>query len=366
MTGSADAVAPPKLRVCIVAPSLDILGGQAVAARRLLERLEGEPALEMSFLPVNPRLPGVLRRLQRIKYVRTLVTSIAYVATLLARARRYDVLHVFSASYWSFLLAPTPAILIGRLLGCRIILNYRSGEAEDHLIRWGPVVMPILRAAHRIVVPSEYLVGVFGRYGLPAVSIHNFVELERIPYRERRPLRPVILSNRNFEPLYNVEAVLEAFRTVQDAHPDAALVVAGDGSRRAQLHGLAAELGLRNVTFTGPVPPDAMPALYDGADLYVNASVIDNMPQSILEAYAAGTPVVTSDAGGIPFIVRDGVTGVLVPSGNSAALAAGMLGLLADPERARRLAAAGREQCLTTYAWAAVAREWDRVYRGAT
>lgn len=365
MSTAAERSPSRRLRVCIVAPSLDILGGQAVAARRLLERLETEPGLEMGFLPVNPRLPGPLRALQRIKYVRTIVTSIAYIASLLANARRYDVLHVFSASYWSFLLAPAPAMLIGRALGRRVILNYRSGEAEDHLIRWGPIVMPILRAAHLIVVPSDYLVGVFGRFGFHARAIHNFVEIERIAYRERRPLRPVLLSNRNFEPLYNVEAILRAFRRVQDVHPDAGLTVAGDGSLRARLHALAAELGLRNVTFTGAVAPGDMPGLYDRADLYVNASVIDNMPQSILEAYAAGTPVVSSDAGGIPFIVRHGVTGVLVPAGDSAALAAGILELLADPDRARGLAAAGREQCVTTYAWSAVAREWDRAYRGA-
>ena len=179
-----------RLRVCIVAPSLDILGGQAVAATRLLERLETVQSLEMSFLPVNPRLPGVLRRLQRIKYVRTIVTSIAYVAALLRHVPRHDVLHVFSASYWSFLLAPAPAIVIGRLFRRRVILNYRSGEAEDHLIRWGPVVFPLLRMADAIVVPSRYLVGVFGKYGVPATVIHNFVELERIPYRRRTVLRP--------------------------------------------------------------------------------------------------------------------------------------------------------------------------------
>lgn len=353
-----------RVRVCIVAPSLDILGGQAVAAQRLLERLREEPALDMDFLPVNPRLPGPLRALQRIKYVRTIVTSIAYVSSLLARAWRYDVLHIFSASYWSFLLAPAPAILIGRLFGRRVILNYRSGEAEDHLTRWRAVALPILRAAHRIVVPSGYLVDVFAKFGLEAVAIHNFVELERIPYRERFPLQPKLLSNRNFEALYNVEAVLRAFALVQQEFPDAALIVAGHGNQRQRLVGLAAELGLRNTEFTGAIRPPDMPSLYDRADIYVNASLIDNMPQSILEGFAAGTPVVTSDAGGIPFVVDQGVTGVMVPAGDADALAAGVIALLRDPERALRLSRAARDTCLRTYAWEAVASEWKRIYRG--
>ncbi len=86
-----------RVRVLIVAPSLGILGGQAVQAARLLARFQTEPSLEVAFLPINPRLPAPLGRLQNIKYVRTVVTSIAYVASLLARVRRYDVIHVFSA-----------------------------------------------------------------------------------------------------------------------------------------------------------------------------------------------------------------------------------------------------------------------------
>jgi hypothetical protein len=74
-----------KLRVLIVAPSFDILGGQSVQAARLLDRLRQEPSLQAELLPINPRLPGVLVYLQRIKYVRTIVTSIAYVVSLLLR-----------------------------------------------------------------------------------------------------------------------------------------------------------------------------------------------------------------------------------------------------------------------------------------
>src|SRR5207253_3449426 len=103
------------LRVLIVAPSFDILGGQAVQAARLMESLRLETSVEVGFLPINPRLPGVLRKLQAIKYLRTIVTSLLYCATLLARVRKYDVIHIFSASYFSFLLAPTPALLVARI-----------------------------------------------------------------------------------------------------------------------------------------------------------------------------------------------------------------------------------------------------------
>ena len=136
--GKGEATSAPRanlLKVLIVAPSLDILGGQAVQASRLLARLSKEPGISVSFLPHNPRLPAPFNKLQSIKYVRTIVTSFLYLALLLARVRKYDCIHIFSASYLSFLLAPTPAILIAKLYGKRVVLNYRSGEAADHLKR---------------------------------------------------------------------------------------------------------------------------------------------------------------------------------------------------------------------------------------
>jgi glycosyltransferase involved in cell wall biosynthesis len=349
------------LRVLIVAPSLDILGGQAVQAARLLARLKEEPSIDVSFLPVNPRLPGPLRKLQAIKYVRTIVTSLLYWALLLARVRNYDVIHVFSASYFSFVLAPTPAILVAKLYGKRIVLNYRSGQAEDHLERWRRTALPTIRLVDEIAVPSNYLVEVFARFEFVARPIFNFVETERFCFRERRNLRPVFLSNRNLEPLYNVGCVLRAFAIIQQRFPEARLVVAGDGSQRAELETLARELTLRNVEFIGRVAPDRMHQLAGAADIYLNGSNIDNMPGSIIEAFASGLPVVTTDAGGIPYIVSNEETGLLVHRGDFEAMAAAALRLLEDNAFAWRLASRAREQC-DKYRWVAVKSDWVQLY----
>src|SRR6266480_3274578 len=222
------------LRVLIVGPSLDILGGQAVQAARLRSRLGQEPSLAPGFLPINPRLPGFLRKLQAIKYVRTAVTSIWYLAALLVRVHKYDVIHIFSASYFSFVLAPTPAILIAKLSGRKIVLNYHSGEAQDHLARW-PSAIAIIRLADEIVVPSEYLVRVFARCGLRARAIYNTIETEAFRFRRRDLLGPAFLSNRNFESQYGVGCVLRAFAIIQKHFPEASLIVAGDGSQRRTL-----------------------------------------------------------------------------------------------------------------------------------
>jgi L-malate glycosyltransferase len=349
------------MRVLIVAPSLDILGGQAVMARRLLEGFSREPTLDVSLLPINPRLPWLLGKLQAIKYVRTIVTSIVYCAMLLWRVRAYDVIHVFSASYWSFLLAPAPAILVSRFYRKKVLLNYHSGEAEDHLEHWRLTALPIMRLADKIVVPSGYLVDVFRRFGLWAEAVPNTIDLTRFAFRERGPLRPVVLSNRNFEAHYNVECVLRAFALIQKEMPEARLIVAGDGSRRPNLHALAVELGLKDVEFAGQVAQEKMPELYQRADIFINASDIDNMPVSHIEAFACGLPVVTTDAGGIPYMVAHGRNGLMVSRGDHKGLAAGVLQLLNDRELAARLIRTGQTDC-QQYTWTAVRGGWLKVY----
>ena len=363
MSDSSSAHAAHPIRVCLVAPSLSILGGQAVAAQRLLERLRAVPELEVGFLPHDPRTNALLRLLQRVKYVRTVATTIAYVASLFRRLPDYDVVHVFSASYWSFLLAPTPAILIGKALGKRVIVNYRSGEAEDHLRRWRRSAVPTLRRADAVVTPSGYLVDVFSRFGIGAESIANFVDPDAVRFRERTQLRPVFLSNRNFQALYNVPCVLRAFATIQGRFPDARLIVVGDGPERGHVHQTARELALRNVEFVGPVRPDEMGRWYDAADVYLNASDIDNMPNSIIEAFACGLPVVTSRAGGIPYVVEHERNGLMVACGDHEALAAAALRLLNDPSLARRLIAEGLRDVAGQYTWDAVRERWTRLYQ---
>jgi glycosyltransferase involved in cell wall biosynthesis len=351
-----------KLRILIVAASLDILGGQAVQAERLVRHLQKVSSVEVSFLPINPRLPGKLRKLQSIKYVRTLTTSILYSLNLLREVRKYDVIHIFSASYLSFLIAPTPAILAARLYGKKIVLNYHSGEAEDHLRQWRRSTIPILNLADRIVVPSEYLVRVFKSFGIKASAIFNIIELDRFPFRERLVLRPIFLSNRNLEPHYGVDCVLRAFALIQQRVPDAALTVVGNGSQRPALEKLKNELKLKNTLFTGQIEHDQINQQYSNADVFLNGSRIDNQPLSILEAFACGLPVLTTDAGGIPFVVTDGETGFVVPVDDCAALADRALKLLSESGTAATIARQARAECIK-YTWKVVCDQWLQLYR---
>jgi glycosyltransferase involved in cell wall biosynthesis len=220
-----------------------------------------------------------------------------------------------------------------------------------------------LQRADAVATPSGYLVDVFARFGVRAESIANFVDPDAVRYRRRDRLQPVFLSNRNFQSLYNVPCVLRAFALVQQQLPAARLIVVGDGPERARVHAVAAELALRNVDFIGAVQPAEMSRWYDEADIYLNASDIDNMPNSIIESFACGLPVVTTRAGGIPYVVEHERNGLLVDCGDHTALAAAALQLIDEPALARRLIGEGLSDVKRLYTWEAVGDGWAALYR---
>ncbi len=357
-----DHSAPPsesRRTIAMVGPSLDVPGGQSIQAAALTAGLRDEGS-RVLFLATNPRFPLGLRWLRRVPLARTVLNQALY-AWSLRHLRRVDVVHVFSASYWSFLLAPAPAMLLARALGKRVVLNYHSGQADDHLRKWAALVHPWMRLAHQIVVPSDHLQKIFLDHGYRARVVPNIVDTSRFAYRDRQPLRPRLLSTRTLEPDYQVHVVMDAFARIQAVRADATLVIAGSGSEEARLRRMAE--GLEGVTFVGRVRPERVPELCASADLFLNASIVDNQPLSLLEAFGSGLPVVTTPTGGIAAMVRQGECGVIVPPADAAAMAVAVLALLSDDERAHRLARNAREVA-ERHSWPRVRELWHEVYAG--
>jgi len=349
------------LSVAIVAPSRRILGGQAIQAERLLANWRDDPQVRAWLVPVNPEPPRLLRPLARIKYVRTVLTQLSYWPLLFRDLRRADVVHVFSASYASFLLAPLPAVLVARLLGKPVVMNYRSGEAPDHLRR-SAIARAVLGQVDVNVVPSAFLEEVFAEFGLKARVVPNIVDLDRFAFRSRVPIRPRILSTRNFEGLYNVECTLRAFQLVQRRFPDATLTLVGSGRREGSLMRLASDLSLINVQFVGAIAPQEMWRYYADADIYLQTPDIDNMPASVLEAFASGCVVVSTDAGGVPAVVTEGANGFMVSCGDAAGAAERVIEVVENPEVAGRVTQAARAAC-ERYRWSSVRPLWVSVYQ---
>ena len=344
----------------VAAGSASAPGGQSVQADLLVRRLR-EAGHEAELIPIDPAFPAGLGWVRRIPWVRTVLNQLLYLPSLM-RLRRADVAQIFSASYASFFLAPVPAIAAAKLFGRRVVLNYHSGEADDHLSRHGAWAASWLRRADALVVPSPWLREVFAKHGHDALVIPNAVDLSRFTFRSRAD-RPVhLLCTRNLEPIYRVDVVLRAFSRLRKQGRSVTLTIAGSGSREEELRRLALQEGVA-VRFAGSVSPSAMPRLYEEADLFLNASVVDNQPMSILEAFASGTPVVTTGAGGIPALVSHEQTGLLVPENDPESMAQAVARLIDDPALGQRLARQARELALR-HAWSRVGPAWMQVLSG--
>lgn len=363
MTGKAEpskSNPAKRLKVAIVAPSLRYVGGQSVQADLLLRHWQNDPDIDITLIEVDPPLPRSLAWAEAIPGLRTVLREPIYFWHLWRGLKGVDIAHIFSASYWSFLLAPAPASWFARKRGSKTLINYHSGEARDHLQRFRSAKC-VLSRVDKIVVPSGYLVDVFREFGLPATPVPNIVDLSQFQYRARTPLRPHLVCTRGFSPYYSVDVVVRAFAEVKKEYPEAQLDLVGGGPLEDSIRKLVTDLNLSGVNFTGVASRQEIGKFYDRAEIFINASWLDNMPLSVIEAFAAGTPVVTTSPECMPYLVEHQRTGLLSQVGDEKALAANVIRLLRDPALATSLAQNARNEA-RKYTWEAVREQWAKTY----
>ncbi len=348
-------------RVAMVAPSLRYVGGQSVQADLLLRGWSNDKEVEVQFIPIDPEFPFPLKWMERIPLVRTAIRQPIYLFQLWRGLKDADIAHIFSASYWSFLLAPAPACWVAQLRGKKVLIHYHSGEARDHLQRF-PDAKPALKKADQLVVPSRYLVEVLGEFGLQATAIPNIVDGEQFSFRMRRPLHPHLICTRGFHPYYCVHTVVRAFAEVCKAYPEAKLDLVGGGPLEAEIRALVRDLKQKGVRFIGVAAYEDIARYYDQAEIFINASRLDNMPVSILEAFACGLPVVSTDPEGMRHLVEHERTGLLSPVGDAQALAENVIRVLSDGVLAERLIVNAQRE-MERYSWPAVRAQWLEVYQ---
>jgi glycosyltransferase involved in cell wall biosynthesis len=361
MSAAGNSEARGRVKVAIVAPSLRYVGGQAVQADLLLRLWQNDPDVEVTFIAVDPPLPRLFAWAEKVPGLRTIVREPIYFWHLWRGLKDVEIAHIFSASYWSFLLAPAPAWFFAKMRGKKSIINYRSGEARDHLQRFRSGKF-VLSRSDRIVVPSGYLIDVFKEFGLSAMVVPNLVDLSQFRYRERKPLRPHLVCTRGFHEYYCVDKVVAAFAEVKKEYPEARLDLVGGGALEGDVCRLVAECKIADVKFMGVASRQEIGKCYDDAEIFINASWLDNMPVSVIEAFCAGTPVVTTSPESMPYLVEHERTGLLSPVGDEKALAANVIRLLREPELAARLAANAFEES-RKYTWEVVRGQWVKAYR---
>ncbi len=336
------------LLVVLVGPLPPPSGGMANQTRQLAHLL-AESGVQVRLVQNNaPYRPAWIGRVRGLRAVFRLVP---YLVALWRALRGADVAHVMANSGWSWHLFAAPAIWLARLRGVPVLVNYRGGDAERFLRGQARWVRPTLGLARVLAVPSGFLQSVFARHGIDAQIIPNVVDLARFtPAASRIPGQHMVVT-RNLEEIYDIPTALRALAAVRHRYPTARLTVAGSGPELNALKRLAEELGVAQaVRFTGRLDNERVAELYREADVLLNPSTVDNMPISLLEAMASGVPIVSTNVGGVPYLVEHERTALLVPPRDPDAMAKAVLRLFDDGRLRDGLVQSGLRAC-RAYTW---------------
>jgi len=331
------------LKVAVVGPLPPPAGGMANQAQQLVQLLE-HAGVRVEFVRVNA--PYKPRFVVAIKGLRAVFRLMPYFYHLWHKIQKVDVVHVLANSGWSWHLFAAPAVWMARWLNKPVVINYRGGEAQIFFKKAWRWIKPTIEQSQSVIVPSAYLQRVFLNQRVASTIVPNILDLDRFNFDDRSEGtsdEPHLVVTRNLEKIYGVDTVLQAFGLIKAHHSGARLTVAGSGPEDAALKALTASMGLQgSVTFSGRLEPEQIARLYREADLLLNASTVDNSPNSLIEALASGVPVVSSNVGGIPDLVVHRQSALLVRPNQPKAMAEAALDVLADESLKKQLVEQGR------------------------
>lgn len=218
--------------------------------------------------------------------------------------------------------------------------------------------------AHRIVANSRAAAVTLHNEGVPQrkiAVIANGLNLDAFPRAPERTKRRVVVTVANLRRGKGLETLLGAAALVLRHHADARFKVVGDGALRASLEAQAAALGISgHVEFLGS--QEDIGRILQGCDIFACPSHMEAFPNVVMEAMAAGLPVVASDVGGIPELIADGRSGVLVPPGAAEPLAAGIVRLMDDSDLATRLGAEAHREVAANYSFDRMTASMEQLY----
>lgn len=279
----------------------------------------------------------------------------------LKHARWADHVLIDTYSTQNFLYAEAVAAVC-RLLGRSYIPILRGGDLPKRLKNNPKRVGRLTQGATRVVAPSAYLFDAFKRAGYQnLIHIPNTIDLGNYSFRERNPRAPKLLWVRSFHRTYNPELALQIVESLRTDFPEVELCMIGpdkDGSlERCKVLSLEKNLP---VTFTGKMEKTEWIAHAQDYDLFINTTNFDNTPVSVIEAMALGLPVISTDVGGMPYLIDNQRDGILVPKEDPVSFVRAISGLVKEPELARQLAEAAREK-VEGFDWENVKQHWFEI-----
>ena len=252
------------------------------------------------------------------------------------------------------------------LLAKKLNINYipilHGGDLPKRLASHPKACQSFFSRASINVAPSAYLLHHFQEAGFKNLTyIPNTIAIKNYPFQLRENIKPSLLWVRSFAHIYNPMLALKMLEELLQEYPHAQLSMVGpfkDNSieecrRYAQQKNLP-------VTFTGGMPKEEWLAYARDFDLFINTTNVDNTPVSVIEAMALGLPVVTTNVGGIPYLLEDQREALLVPPDDVAAMQKAIQSLLSHPNKARSLSQNGRKK-IEAFDWEVVKEKWKEV-----
>lgn len=210
------------------------------------------------------------------------------------------------------------------------------------------------------IAPSNYLFKSLSDVGYKVMLIPNNIEIELYDYKKRESFAPRLLYVRSFHKIYNPKMAVYVFERILKKYPDAELYMVGpekDGSQKITM-ALAKELGIFDkIKFPGRLPKDEIRAMAKDFDIFINTTDFDNTPVSVIEAMALGLPVVSTNVGGVPFIIENEVNGILVQPNNVDDFTAAIESILDNPNLGKNLATNARKS-VEIFGWDVVKNNW--------
>jgi glycosyltransferase involved in cell wall biosynthesis len=283
--------------------------------------------------------------------------------TTYLRRRDYDVAHVTVFSGLAFFYAECVARLLS-LMGKPCTLGLHGGNLPDFASRHPARIARLFSRACLVVCPSGYLYEKLKPLKPDMHLIPNAIDVSKYPLNLHHPAGARLLWLRAFHRIYNPMMAPAVLARLLETMPQAQLTMVGpdkrDGSYEATRR-VANGLGvLDRIKFAGPVPNESVAQVLSEHDIFLNTTNVDNTPVSVIEAMASGLPVVSTNVGGIPYLLEHGKTALLVKSGDSEGMAAAVKTVLTEPDVALRLRTNGR-QLAESFDWGVVLPEWKRL-----
>ncbi len=246
-----------------------------------------------------------------------------------------------------------------RLLQIKYIPILHGGNLSFRLKKNPKICGMIFNNSFYNVAPSLFLINEFKAMGYDNVMhIPNAIELEKYPFLEREKAAPNLLWVRSFAKIYNPIMAVEVFASLKRKYPEAALCMVGpekDGSLAATKQ-RAKDLNAA-VFFTGKLAKQDWIHISKNYSIFINTTHFDNMPVSVIEAMSLGLAVVSTNVGGIPFLLENENNSLLVPDNDVDKMAASIVRLIEEPELFRGITSSAREKS-KQFEWQEVKQKW--------